>query len=163
MVKVTFVRQTHEPQFLWVFMQHQWLLRKCSCGFFYGAKQGRFAKCHRCGSSKSAMISHFDDSKILADAVRRSNLPIELKGEISSRASKGEISPHVSDGLATNTSLLIRAMKKATGESGVITTESLCTALSSLNLENATADQLIGHAEAEGILYRSGVDEWTWL
>ena len=124
---------------------------------------GHVPICNRCGSSKSRKTGEFLDSSLLSDAVAKANIPRELIDEISDKESKKNFHSHKNTKNEGNNSELIRAMKSATGETGALTLESLRIQLATLDSNRSTAEMLIGQAEAEGILIRSGDDEWSWL
>ena len=54
-------------------------------------------------------------------------------------------------------------MNQATNDQGFLTIQSLTSELSRLQIEETSAEHLIGQAELEGILVRTTAESWTWL
>jgi hypothetical protein len=54
-------------------------------------------------------------------------------------------------------------MKSATASDGTLTIASLDSTLLGMEISEPTAEHLIGQAEMEGVLLRSGADTWSWL
>ena len=108
-------------------------------------------------------MRQYENTADLADAVASANLPSELVAEISSRDLRVDFRSRLAAEQSSHKSAMIRAMKTATNDSGVISLESLTKSLSSLNLDDTPPEHLIGQAELDGILLRSGSEEWTWL
>ena len=109
------------------------------------------------------MISVFEDSKKLSEAVSRANIPNELMREISKRASKKGVGSESSMDDRKSPSAIIRALNHATNDQGVLTIQSLTSELSRLQIEETSAEHIIGQAELEGILVRTTAESWSWL
>ncbi len=105
----------------------------------------------------------FEDSIKLSEAVSRANLPNELFGDISKRSSKKGLGLTSSMGDSKSPSAIMRAMNQATNDQGFLTIQSLTSELSRLQIEETSAEHLIGQAELEGILVRTTAESWTWL
>ena len=136
---------------------------KCKCGNSFGNISGRSPKCTRCGLSQSKKVGIFSDSNVLSEAVARANLPKELSRDVAQRISEKKHKAQPSNESDSSPASLIRAMKNATDENGVLTIKSVRIELSSLLIDDPTAEHLIGQAEIEGILVRSSLEEWVWL
>ncbi|MBR79779.1 MAG: hypothetical protein CMA88_03230 [Euryarchaeota archaeon] len=60
-------------------------------------------------------------------------------------------------------SQIIRAMNFATNDQGILTIQSLKSELFRLQIEETSAEHIIGQAELEGILIRTTELSWSWL
>jgi hypothetical protein len=110
------------------------------------------------------VISNFDNSRLLADAVSNANLPKEIAQEIVSRLhSKDKKAAHSEIDQGSSRSNILRAMHDATDDNGMLTIASLADELSKLGVVETSPDYLIGQAEIEGILLRYDSNSWTWL
>ena len=58
---------------------------------------------------------------------------------------------------------LLSAMKSATASDGTLTIASLASTLFGMEISEPTAEYLIGQAEMEGVLQKTGSDTWSWL
>jgi len=157
-------RQSDVPRLLSKVVNHSWQLLRCECGHSYGLICGGSGRCTRCGSSRFSLISNFDNSRLLADAVSNANLPNEIAQEIDSRLhSKDKNAANNDNDQGGPRSKLLRAMHDATDDNGMLTIASLADELSKLGVVETSPDYLIGQAEIEGILLRYDSNSWTWL
>jgi len=141
-----------------------WHHVRCECGNSFGMKSGGTGRCTRCNSSKFTRVSEFHDSKSLSDAVAKSNLPPELRDDISSRvSSKARKAQAFQSNFSNQRSRVLNAMKRSTDSKGILRIESLEAELCKLGVDGATPEYLIGQAEIEGILLRHDENSWTWL
>ncbi len=110
------------------------------------------------------MISDFDNSILLADAVSNANLPKEIAQDLASRLhSKEKKAAHSETDQGSSRSKLLRAMHDATDDNGMLSIASLADELSKLGFVETSPDYLIGQAEIEGMLLRHDSNSWTWL
>jgi len=157
-------RQSDVPRLLSKVVSHSWQLLRCECGHSFGLIRGGSGRCTRCGSSRFTVISNFDNSRLLADAVSNANLPKEIAQEIVSRLhSKDKKTAHSEIDQESSRSNILRAMHDATDDNGMLTIASLADELSKLGVVETSPDYLIGQAEIEGILLRYDSNSWTWL
>ena len=143
-------------------MDNPWHLMLCSCGRYFGKKLGQNTNCPMCDSTRSKKVRQYSDSKSLADAVSKANLPEELSKVLREKESEKS---HRKTGQShiVKHNLLISALKKSTDQDGTITMESLERELRSSGSEGTSAEFLIGQAELEGMLIRNGRQSWKWL
>ena len=145
-------------------MSHVWQLLRCECGHSFGRIGGGSGRCIRCGSSRFRVVSEFDNSRLLAEAVSNANLPKEIAQDISSRLhSKDKKAVYSETNQGNSHSKLLRAMHDATNDDGMLSIASLAVELSKLGVVETSPDYLIGQAEIEGILLRYDSNSWTWL
>ncbi|HIL67802.1 MAG: hypothetical protein CXT66_06920 [Methanobacteriota archaeon] len=110
------------------------------------------------------MVSEFDNSRLLAEAVSNANLPKEIVQDITSRLhSKDKKAAYSETNQGNSRSKLLRAMHDATNENGMLSIASLADELTKLGVVETSPDYLIGQAEIEGVLLRYDSDSWTWL
>ena len=145
-------------------MVGEWLLLRCTCGNSFGSKSGVSASCTRCGSPSARRIRAYAEASELAEAVSSANLPDEIANQLSRRSrptndKRNQTKPG-SHGSAFE---LLNAMKSATAPDGTLTIASLDSTLLGMEISEPTAEHLIGQAEMEGVLLRSGADTWSWL
>ena len=145
-------------------MGADWQLVRCECGRSLGVKSGGKPRCSRCNSTKFTRISEFQDSKSLSEAVAMSNLPPEIREEVSSRInSKARKSQNQQSNFASQKSRVMNAMERSTDSDGILRIKSLEVELFKLGIDGTTPEYLIGQAEIEGILMRHDENSWTWL
>jgi hypothetical protein len=108
------------------------------------------------------MVSEFDNSRLLAEAVSNANLPKEVAKDIASRLHSKKAA-HSGTNQGNSRSKLLRAMHDATNDNGMLTIASLAHELTKLGAVETSPDYLIGQAEIEGILLRHDSNSWTWL
>jgi hypothetical protein len=145
-------------------MDGEWLLLRCTCGNAFGSKSGISASCTRCGSPSARGIGAYAEASELAEAVSSANLPDEIADQLSSRACSTKDKSNRSEGKSHGSAFeLLTAMKSATASDGAVTISSLATTLLGMEISEPTAEHLIGQAEMEGVLIRSGADTWSWL
>lgn len=145
-------------------MDGEWLLLRCTCGNAFGSKFGNSASCTRCGSPSARRIGAYAEASELAEAVSSANLPDEIADQLSSRARPTKDKRNRTEGKSHGSAFeLLSAMKAATASDGAVTISSLATTLLGLEISEPTAEHLIGQAEMEGVLIRSGADTWSWL
>jgi len=157
-------RQSDEPTILCTNVSREWQLLRCECGNSFGSRGGSNGICSRCGSTRFQKVSEFGDSRQLAEAVSKANLPKELEHDISSRIrTKENINENISSISGSFRSSIFRAMHNATDEKGILNIHSLQNQLSLIGIQEPSSEYIIGQAELEGILIRNDVDSWTWL
>lgn len=157
-------RQSDVPRFLSKVVSHVWQLLRCDCGHSFGRIGGESGRCTRCGSSRFRVVSEFDNSRLLAEAVSNANLPKEIVQDITSRLhSKDKKAAYSETNQGNSRSKLLRAMHDATNENGMLSIASLADELTKLGVVETSPDYLIGQAEIEGVLLRYDSDSWTWL
>ena len=115
-----------------------------------------------CDSTRGKKVRQYSDSKSLADAVSKANLPEELSKVLREKESE-KFHRKTDKPQIVNHTLLISALKKSTDQDGTITMESLERELRSSGSEGTSAEFLIGQAELEGMLIRNGRQSWKWL
>ncbi len=82
---------------------------------------------------------------------------------MSRLAHSSEKPPNQSKHARTSRSDLLGAMLSATDSGGHLTILSLANVLRGMGISEPTAERLIGQAEMEGVLIRSGKETWIWL
>ena len=91
-------------------------------------------------------------------------MPKEIAQDIAKRIrDKDEKSIKNSSFSGDQHSKMIRAMKEATDESGILTKAALLIELEGLGIPDVSVEHLIGMAELEGLLLRRDGESWTWL
>ena len=158
-------RQPLEPRFQGCSVDEVWLLVKCSCGNWFGARKTAIATCPRCGSSDSCKaFREFHSTEQLAKAVATSNLPRQISQEVESRIAVGvSRRSTVTDKQRGGPETIKIIMKQSIGDDGPLTLKSLSRELEKEGIDKPSAEQIIGQAELEGILIRSSPDSWSWL
>ena len=137
---------------------------RCICGNSFGSRKASFSSCPRCGSSKGKTQKEFESSERLAEAVAASNLPTQIKQEVETRvASEESRRAAVQEKTRGGPEAIRRIMRQSTSDDGILTLEGLSTELEKEGHVEPSAEQVIGQAEMEGILVRSGPDSWSWL
>ncbi|MDP6921325.1 MAG: hypothetical protein QF709_05405 [Candidatus Thalassarchaeum sp.] len=145
-------------------MDETWILVRCICGNSFGSRKASFSSCPRCGSSKGKTQKEFESSERLAEAVAASNLPTQIKQEVETRvASEESRRAAVQEKTRGGPEAIRRIMRQSTSDDGILTLEGLSTELEKEGHVEPSAEQVIGQAEMEGILVRSGPDSWSWL
>ena len=145
-------------------MELDWCLVRCKCGHSFGHKKGSKAICTICGSSEVKKVHQFSDSRSLANAVAKANLPIELAKEMSSRLkSKSAIEENRQQGPVSIRERVRRTLRTATDEQGVLRVSAIRRELDGAGLDAESWESIIGGAELEGILVRCSNDSWRWV
>ena len=146
-------------------MDEVWLLVKCSCGNWFGARKTAIATCPRCGSSDSCKpLREFHSPEQLSEAVASSNLPRQISQEVETRIAVEESSRStVTEKQRGGPEAIKIIMKQSTGDDGTLSLRSLSRELEKEEIDEPSAEQIIGQAELEGILIRSSPDSWSWL
>jgi hypothetical protein len=144
-------------------MESNWMLLKCQCGHSFGVRQGSRASCSRCGESdKITTTAVFSDSAQLAQAVATANLPTEIRAEVESKMKKENLRREASrERAGINT--IHRILRDSTDIQGILTLARLRDNLAAEGISEPTAEQVVGSAEEEGVVHRSGQDQWRWL
>ena len=139
------------------------MLLKCQCGHSFGVRQGSRASCSRCGESdKITTTAVFSDSARLAQAVATANLPTEIRAEVESKVKKENLRREASrERAGINT--IHRILRDSTDPQGILTLARLRDNLAAEGIAEPTAEQVVGSAEEEGVVHRSGQDQWRWL
>ena len=139
------------------------MLLKCQCGHSFGVRQGSRASCSRCGESdKITTTAVFSDSAQLAQAVATANLPTEIRAEVESKMKKENLRREASrERAGINT--IHRILRDSTDIQGILTIARLRDNLAAEGISEPTAEQVVGSAEEEGVVHRSGQDQWRWL
>ena len=139
------------------------MLLKCQCGHSFGVRQGSRASCSRCGESdKITTTAVFSDSARLAQAVATANLPTEIRAEVESKVKKENLRREASrERAGINT--IHRILRDSTDIQGILTIARLRDNLAAEGISEPTAEQVVGSAEEEGVVHRSGQDQWRWL
>ena len=141
-----------------------WCLVRCKCGHSFGHRKGSKAICTICGSSEVKKVHQFSDSRSLANAVAKANLPKELAKEMSSRLeSKFAIEENRQQGPVSNRERVRRTLLSATDEQGVLRVSAVKKELDEAGLDSDSWESIIGGAELEGILVRCSNDSWRWV
>lgn len=149
-------------------METNWLLLKCKCGHAFGARQGTRGTCSRCGASENHTTSAvFSDSAQLAEAVATANLPKEIRGEVEKKLGEEKRRQKAHRERAgtqrADVETLHRILRKSTDGQGVLTLASLRSNLAAEGIDQPTAEHVIGIAEEQGVVHRSGQEQWRWL
>ena len=139
------------------------MLLKCQCGHSFGVRQGSRASCSRCGESdKITTTAVFSDSARLAQAVATANLPTEIRAEVESKMKKENLRREASRERA-GVDTIHRILRDSTDAQGILTLARLRDNLAAEGIAEPTAEQVVGSAEEEGVVHRSGQDQWRWL
>ena len=141
-------------------MAKRWQMLRCECGQAFGASSSGSPSCTRCGSSRVRRVRSFDEPSELSEAVALANAPKEVQQEISKR-SRDAGAPRA--GGKPTPSQMLAMMKEATSEDGTLSLESLQQRLDAAGVDEPSASHLVGLAEVEGELLRSGPNTWVWL
>ncbi len=149
-------------------MDANWLLLKCKCGHAFGARQGAQASCSRCGASENLTTSAvFSDSAQLADAVATANLPTEIRAEVEEKLGKERRRRQASRESAgiqrAGVETIHRILRQSTDAQGILTLAALRSNLAAEGIEQPSAEQVMGSAEEQGVVTRSGQEQWRWL
>jgi len=158
-------RQPLEPRFQGYSVDEVWLLVKCSCGNWFGARKTAIATCPRCGSSDSCKpLREFHSPEQLSEAVASSNLPRQISQEVETRIAVEESSRStVTEKQRGGPEAIKIIMKQSTGDDGTLSMRSLSRELEKEGIDEPSVEQIIGQAELEGILIRTSPDSWSWL
>ena len=139
------------------------MLLKCQCGHSFGVRQGSRASCSRCGESdKITTTAVFSDSAQLAQAVATANLPTEIRAEVESKMKKENLRREATRERA-GVDTIHRILRDSTDIQGILTLARLRDNLAAEGISEPTAEQVVGSAEEEGVVHRSGQDQWRWL
>ena len=145
-------------------MDEVWILVKCICGNSFGSRKASFSSCPRCGSSKGKTQREFQSSKSLAEVVAASNLPLQISQEVESRIATGQSRRAVLGEKTRGGPEAIRSiMRQSTGSDGRLTIKKLSSELEKEGYAEPSAEQVIGQAEMEGILFMADSESWYWL
>ena len=145
-------------------MDEVWILVKCICGNSFGSRKASFSSCPRCGSSKGKTQREFQSPKNLAEAVAASNLPSQISQEVESRiAAEQSRRAAVGEKARGGPEAIHRIMRQSTGRDGRLTIQTLSSELEKEGYSEPSAEQAIGQAEMEGILFRADPESWYWL
>ena len=145
-------------------MDEIWILVKCICGNSFGSRKASFSSCPRCGSSKGKTQREFQSTEGLAEAVAASNLPSQISQEVESRISIEQSRRAVLGEKARGGPEAIRRiMRQSTGSDGRLTIKKLSSELEKEGYSEPSAEQVIGQAEMEGILFMADSESWYWL
>jgi len=144
-------------------METNWMLLICKCGHSFGARQGARVSCSRCGESdKISTKAVFSDSAQLAQAVATANLPTEIRAEVESKMKKvSQRREATRERAGVNT--IHRILRDSTDAQGILTLSRLRDNLAAEGIAEPTAEQVVGSAEEEGVVHRSGQEQWRWL
>lgn len=141
-----------------------WYLVRCKCGHSFGNSKGSKAYCTICGSNEVRNIQQFSDSRALANAVSKANLPEELAKELSSRLeSKTANKKNRQQGPVSIRERVRDTLRNATDEQGILRISAIRRELDSAGLDEESWESIIGGAELEGILVRASNDSWRWV
>ena len=143
-------------------MDNPWYLMLCSCGRYFGRKMGQNTNCPMCDSTRSKKAEEYSDPMSLAKAVSKANLPEAISKELMAKETKKfhRKKENLNGG---KHNLLISAMKRSTDQDGILTMDSLVRELRSSGSDKVSAELLIGQAELEGKLIKTGRQSWKWL
>ena len=145
-------------------MDEVWILVKCICGNSFGSRKASFSSCPRCGSSKGKTQRELQSPESLAEAVAASNLPSQISQEIESRiAAEQSRRATTREKVRGGPEAIHRIMRQSTGSDGRLTIKKLSSELEKEGYTEPSAEQAIGQAEMEGILYRADSEGWYWL
>ena len=145
-------------------MDEVWILVKCICGNSFGSRKASFSSCSRCGSSKGKTQREFQSPENLAEAVAASNLPSQISQEVESRiAAEQSRRAAVGEKARGGPEAIHRIMRQSTGRDGRLTIQTLSSELEKEGYAEPSAEQVIGQAEMEGILFMADSESWYWL
>ena len=108
-------------------------------------------------------LKSFSSPIELHSAVSSANAPKDIEKIINSKLKDIEKRKKRFYSEDDDTSKLKIIMKIATNENGVLTMNNLIKALEDNSVGNVNPENLIQASESEGIIIRSGVNQWTWL
>ena len=147
-----------------MYMNLQYNLIKCTCGFSFGSTKTENNYCTKCGStSKLKVVERFEDADKLARAISFANIPSEISDELILKIKEKESKTKISK--ANNENILggLSVLKKATDKDGNLIKSSLEKLLSEEGLIDSSSEYLIGQAEVQGFLIRVNENTWNWL
>lgn len=147
-----------------VFVNLQYNLIKCTCGFSFGSSKTENNYCTKCGSTSNLkVVERFEDADKLARAISFANIPSEISDELILKIKEKESKTKISK--ANNQNILggLSILKKATDIDGNLTKSSLDNLLSEEGLIESSSEYLIGQAEVQGFLIRINENTWNWL
>ena len=145
-------------------MDETWILVRCICGNSFGSRKASFPSCPRCGSSKGKTQREFESPENLAEAVAASNLPNQIRQEVEDRIAVEESrKAAVEEKTRGGPEAIRRIMRQSTSDDGTLTLEALSAELEKEGYTEPSAEQVMGHAELEGMVVRSGSESWSWL
>ena len=147
-----------------MFVNLQYNLIKCSCGFYFGSSKTENNYCTKCGSTSNLkVVERFEDADELARAISFANIPSEISDELILKIKEKESKSKISK--ANNQNILggLSILKKATDIDGNLTKSSLDNLLSEEGLIESSSEYLIGQAEVQGFLIRINENTWNWL
>ena len=137
---------------------------KCICGNSFGSRKASFSSCPHCGSSKGKTQRELQSPESLAEAVAASNLPSQISQEIESRiAAEQSRRATTREKVRGGPEAIHRIMRQSTGSDGRLSIKKLSSELEKEGYNEPSAEQAIGQAEMEGILYRADSESWYWL
>ncbi len=140
----------------------RWLLIKCHCGNSFGTRTGSKPSCARCGESKRLVTkSSHSNSAELSRAVSSANLPDEIRDEVESRLKKEKTKRNLNQRMGVEKIHAI--MLDSTNSDGILTMGELTQKLIEKGVDNPTAEEILGVAEAQGVIIRSAPNSWLWL
>ena len=94
--------------------------------------------------------------------VAKANLPSEIIQEIENKlAVKKNKQLKTRD--RANVGMIHQILKRSTDERGILTLPSLQESLDVEGVSEPSVEQIIGMAELEGVVQRTGQEEWKWL
>jgi hypothetical protein len=98
----------------------------------------------------------------LAEAIAHANLPTEIREDVESRL-KRDSRLHEQTRNRGGVELIHRIIRKATANNGELTLAKLRESLEVEGIAEPTAEEILGDAEIQGVLFRSATDTWRWL
>ena len=144
-------------------MSGGWKMLRCSCGHSFGSRRGGRPSCSRCGESTGiATTGIYDSSVQLAEAIAHANLPTEIQEDVESRL-KRDFRLREQTRKRGSVELIHRIIRKATANNGELTLAKLRESLEVEGIAEPTAEEILGDAEIQGVLFRSATDTWRWL
>ena len=140
----------------------RWLLIKCHCGNSFGSRAGSKSSCAHCGESKRLVTkSSHSNSAELSRAVSSANLPDEIREEVEKRINKEKTKRNQNQRVGVEKIHTI--MIDSTNSDGILTMDKLTQKLMEKGVDNPTAEEILGMAEAQGVIIRSAPNSWLWL
>ena len=147
-----------------MFVNLQYNLIKCSCGFYFGSSKTENNYCTKCGSTSNLkVVERFEDADELARTISFANIPSEISDELILKIKEKESKSKISKANNQNTLGGLSILKKATDIDGNLTKSSLDKLLSEEGLIESSSEYLIGQAEVQGFLIRINENTWNWL
>ena len=144
-------------------MSGAWKMLRCACGHSFGSRRGGRPSCSRCGESTGfATTGSYESSVRLAKAVAHANLPTEIREDVESRV-KRDSQQQEQTRERGGVELIHRIIRKATANNGELTLAKLRESLEVEGIAEPTAEEILGDAEIQGVLFRSATDIWSWL